>query len=127
MATVVRHKESGKTYVLVGTGYGAYKAMLPSVLGGSLFPHEESAEIPLAAVSDRYGNIIWMLTEELQVIEIDGQPVQSFFPDEPALQYQHAAEVLDEACPACGFRVTSITKSCPSCGLTLLPDEHEEV
>ncbi|WP_282937906.1 hypothetical protein [Paenibacillus sp. RC67] len=127
MATLVKHKESGKIFVLIGTGYGAYKALLPSVMGGSMFPHEEAAEIPLAALSDRYGNITWMLTEELQVIEVDGKAIRDYFPSESAQHYQQAAAAtVEESCPACGFRVTSMTKSCPSCGLTLILEEHEE-
>lgn len=127
MATLVKHKKSGKIYVLIGTGYGAYKALLPSVIGGSMFPHEESAEIPLAALSDRYGNITWILTDELQVIEVDGQAIGDYFPHEAEQHYQQGPNaVVEESCPACGLRVTSITKTCPSCGLTLILDEQED-
>ncbi|WP_028553046.1 zinc ribbon domain-containing protein [Paenibacillus sp. UNC451MF] len=123
MATLVRHKESGKTYVLIGTGYGAYKSMLPGVIGGSLFPHEEAAEIPLAALSDRYGNITWMLTRDLQVIKVDGQAIGDYFTAESD---QGFPSVIEESCPACGFRVASNAKECPSCGLTLIIEEHED-
>ncbi|MDA8227987.1 MAG: hypothetical protein M0T74_09895 [Desulfitobacterium hafniense] len=50
MAIIVRHKENGKVFALIGTGYGAYKATRPSLLGGSLFPHEEEGENPVAVV-----------------------------------------------------------------------------
>jgi len=126
MATIVKHKESGKLFVLIGTGYGAYKAMLPGVFGGSLFPQEESAEIPLAAVSDRYGNILWMLTEELQVVEVDGRPVGDYFPRGADDEAESSKPVADEACPACGFRIAATAKECPSCGLTLISEEQED-
>lgn len=124
MATIVKHKQSGKTYVLIGTGYGAYKAMLPGVFGGSLFPQEESAEIPLAAVSDRYGNIVWMLTEELLVEEVDGRPIGDYF--QKAIDKLIPSGNTEETCPACGFRVAATARECPSCGLTLMMEEHEE-
>ncbi|MFE5323670.1 hypothetical protein ACFQ88_33795 [Paenibacillus sp. NPDC056579] len=124
MATIVKHKQSGKTYVLIGTGYGAYKAMLPGVFGGSLFPQEESAEIPLAAVSDRYGNMVWMLTEELLVVEVDGRPVGDYFQNVSDRPIPH--ENAEETCPACGFRVAATARECPSCGLTLMMEEQED-
>ena len=79
MATIVRHRETAKQYVLLGTGFGAYKATRPSFFGGNLFPNEESGEIPVAAVSDQEGNVIWLYTEELQVVEVDGVPIRDLF------------------------------------------------
>lgn len=79
MATIVLHKPSGIHYVLLGTGYGAYQSHRPSVLGGDLFPHEHSGEIPAAAVCDEHGEIHWFLTEELQVAQIDGLPLSRVF------------------------------------------------
>lgn len=57
MAITARHRKSNKVYVLIGTGYGAYKATTPSFLGDNLFPHDEEGEIPVATVTDEKGEI----------------------------------------------------------------------
>lgn len=145
MATIVVHKRSGLRYVLIGTGYGAYKSQMPSVFGGSMFPREETGEIPLAAVTDREGNIKWILTDELIVTEVDGQPLHVWLEQqvEPvakqgenpngwtddqsggqAADQQHKDPVY-ELCPGCGHRVVSDAKECPSCGLALIVSEDE--
>lgn len=72
MATIVVHKDTGKYYALVGTGYSFFKDSRPSFLGGALFPHEEEGELMCAAISDEQGEISWVQTNELEVIEIDG-------------------------------------------------------
>ncbi|MBC8080583.1 MAG: hypothetical protein H7X86_09570 [Gorillibacterium sp.] len=124
MATIVLHKPSGVHYVMVGTGYGAYKALRPSFLGGALFPHEESDEIPVAAVCDEHGNLQWYLTDDLQVVEIDGAPISRVFARIRQTQKREIeASVTLETCPACGSKVRSSQKECPSCGLTLILDE----
>ncbi|MBD2843625.1 hypothetical protein IDH44_00355 [Paenibacillus sp. IB182496] len=55
MSVIVLHKSTNQRYILLGTGFGAYKAQRPSFLGGNLFPHEEADEIPVAAVCDTRG------------------------------------------------------------------------
>lgn len=75
MATIVLHYKSGKRFILLGTGFGAYKSSRPSFLGGSLFPREEEGKLPMAAVCDRSGLIEWFYTDELVVEEVDGQKV----------------------------------------------------
>ena len=39
MATIMEHRESGNRYILLGTGYGAYKSSRPSRVFGNLIPH----------------------------------------------------------------------------------------
>jgi hypothetical protein len=129
MAVMILHKVTGIPYVLLGTGYGAYKIMMPSLFGGSAFPHEESAEFPMAAVSDRYGHIHWFRTEELQVMEVDGREVIDYFEKHDALAAAakaKSADVWEEACPACHFRIMSNAIECPSCGLALLSVENSD-
>jgi len=79
MATIVLHKETGKKYVLIGTGLGAFKATRPSFFGGNLFPNEEEGEIPVTALSDENGKITWIYTSELEVLEVDGKKIKEFF------------------------------------------------
>jgi len=145
MATIVVHKRSGIRYILIGTGYGAYKSQLPGVFGGSVFPREETGEIPLAAVTDGEGNIKWILTEELVVTEVDGQPPHVWLareaepvtereadegdlPSPPSRSQTAGGEdqaQLYELCPGCEHRVVSDAKECPSCGLALIVSVDE--
>lgn len=124
MAIVVMHVKSKRKYVLLGTGFGAYKSTRPSVLGGSLFPFEDMGEIPVAAVSDSKGKIHWFLTEELQVMEIEGQKPANLIPEEIELDSGIDSKSTEiEYCPACQFKVSLHEKECPSCELVLVYEE----
>ena len=73
MAVIVKHTESGETYILLGTGFGAYKATRPSLFFGNLVPSEDSGQTTMVAVCNSEGKIGWIHSEELQVVEIDGK------------------------------------------------------
>lgn len=127
MAIVVLHIKQRKKYVLIGTGYGAYKSARASVLGGSLFPHEDMGEIPVAAVTDSKGKIHWFLTEDLQVIEIDGENLTEILKEEiETIKVTNNRIPETEYCPACNFKISVNDKECPSCELTLLYDGETE-
>lgn len=79
MAAIVIHRGSGERYVLLGTGFGAYKSSRASVFGGNLFPHEEEGIMMMAAACDSSGTIFWFKTEELKVIEVDGMEIEAVF------------------------------------------------
>lgn len=72
MAIIVRDKNTNNKYILLGTGFGAYKAVRPSFFGGNLLPHEEEGTIGTVAVCDKKGEISWIDSNDLQVIKIDG-------------------------------------------------------
>ncbi|NBI30546.1 hypothetical protein [Chengkuizengella marina] len=78
MATIVLHKPSNKKYIFLGTGFGAYKSSRSSFLGGDLFPSEEEGEYPVASVSDEFGQVKWVYTEDLQVLKIDGKSLDEY-------------------------------------------------
>jgi hypothetical protein len=121
VATIVLHKPSGEYYVLIGTGFGAYKSQRPSLVGGNLLPHEDSGEIPVAAVCNQAGVISWFYTEELTVVEIDGKPTDEWLAGLSVTSVSEAAEAQDtEQCPACLTKVRVDEEECPSCGLRLL-------
>lgn len=126
MAIIVRHKDTKRVYVLIGTGYGAYKATRASLLGGNLFPFEEKGEIPVAAVSNQRGDIEWFYTEDLKVIEVDGLQIEAVL-----APYGEIASSMDDddessfnICPACQSELTPEDKECPSCGL-VFPEGEE--
>ena len=72
MAVIVEAKKTGKRYVLVGTGFGAYKATNPSVLFGRLLRYEEEGQAALVAICDQEGNIRWSHSDDLLVVDVDG-------------------------------------------------------
>ena len=44
MAVIVKHIESGERYILLGTGFGAYKATRPSLFFGNWSPQKKLAK-----------------------------------------------------------------------------------
>jgi len=73
MATTVRHIESGEKYVLLGTGFGAFKATRPSLFFGNWAPAEEAGQVTMVAVCNNQDQIGWVHSDELQVVEVDGK------------------------------------------------------
>ena len=73
MGIIVEHKDAGKKYILLGTGFGAFKASRPSVFFGDWLPKEESGELTMVAVCDDQGQIGWIRSEELTVVQVEGR------------------------------------------------------
>ena len=73
MATIVAHKKNGGEYILLGAGYGAYKATRPSFFFGNLAPTEESGEHSLVLICDSTGEIGWVNSEDVKVVRVDGK------------------------------------------------------
>lgn len=125
MAIIVKHLETQQFFTLIGTGYGAYKATRPSLFGGSLIPHEDEAEIPVAAVCDNKGQIQWLYTKDLKVIEIDGVKIgEILFPFNEEID-EEVGDFSLIVCPACNSDLLPNDKECPSCGL-VFPDISNE-
>lgn len=74
---VVKHIKTGERFILIGTGLGMYKSSRPGALGGSLAPVEEKGAKAAVAVCDRHGNIRWVSSRLLQVVEIDGTSIEN--------------------------------------------------
>lgn len=72
MVTIVRVKSTGEKGILVGTGFGAFKAARPSLLFGNLAPTEQAGELPTAAIADAKGSIRWAYTDDVEVLTVDG-------------------------------------------------------
>jgi len=124
MAIIVRHKNDGKIYVLIGTGYGVYKSATPSFLGGNLFPNEEKGEIPVAAVTDEKGEIQWFHTDELKVIEIDGVEICEVLAKHKKTEQQNMTGLTKDVCPACAGEISVDDTTCPWCGLVFQIEEE---
>ncbi|GMQ57187.1 hypothetical protein AN1V17_15820 [Vallitalea sediminicola] len=118
MGVIVRDKVTHKKYVLLGTGFGAYKAVRPSFFGGNLIPHEEEGTIATIAVCDSKGDIIWINSNNLQVIEVDGVKIEEIALYN-AINESNKELNKYEFCPGCGTKVDVNEKYCPGCGLTL--------
>lgn|GEM_PF-3083766 len=73
-------------------------------------------KIPVAAVADEYGEIQWFLTDELQVIEIDGVKVGEIIAKHIA-EKRIPLEFSREVCPACGAEISVEDAKCPFCDL----------
>lgn len=125
MAIVVEHRKTLKKFILLGVGYGTYKATRPSFIGGNLFPNEEEGETRVVAVCDKNGNIIWFSPNKLRVVEIDGiklEKLNNVFDEEK----QKNMDLL-EACPACGQKVSIYEKECPDCGIKFVDSQYEKI
>lgn len=124
MSTIVKHRNTGQKYVLIGTGFGAYKAVAPSFFGGNLFPNEEEGTIAMVAVCDSNGDISWINSEYLQVVEIDEIKISQIdlsetFESENNLNISKDKLKSIEFCPTCGTKVNKKEQFCVGCGLKL--------
>jgi len=78
MAVIVRLNYSGDglnkgdRFILLGAGYGAFKATRPGVFFGNLSPIEESSEIPMVLVCNASGETAWVKSSHLEVVSVDG-------------------------------------------------------
>jgi hypothetical protein len=77
MAVIVLHEErENEQFVLLGTGYGLFKAMRGATLGDILSITDEG-EKSLAALCGKDGSILWADTSKLTVLSVDGQSPQA--------------------------------------------------
>lgn len=92
---------------------------------------EEDGEIKIVAVCDKNGNIKWMSSSKLIVIEVDGlklNQIDTLLEEniEENEEYTKKIETL-EKCPGCNKNVSLYEKICPYCGLTLIDDTYEKI
>lgn len=129
MAIIVRHRKTNKKYILLGTGFGAFKAVRPSFFGGNLLPHEEEGIIKMISVSDKNGNINWFYSDNLQVVEVDGIKVTEFeiLYEKNEIKQETKIEQDIEICPGCGTKVPLDQTICSQCGLTLIDNTYKKI
>lgn len=75
MAIVVELKDTKDKYILLGTGFGAFKATRPSLIFGNFAPVDENGEMEMVAICNNTGNIGWVQSSEVTVIEVDGKSI----------------------------------------------------
>lgn len=67
MAVIVKDTKTEKQYLLIGSGFGAYKSVGPSLL------FQDSGEMAVVAVCNDEGKIGWAKSKEIRVVSIDGK------------------------------------------------------
>lgn len=82
MATIVRHKKSGKTYLLLGSGFGAFQSKKPNWFFGDLIADTAEGQFAMVCVCNAEGIIGWFESSQLVVDSVDGEPVQSYFSED---------------------------------------------
>ncbi len=78
MATIVI-KRSGKKYIVLGTGFGAYQSKKPNWFFGDLMADTEEGQYKMVCVCDKDGKIGWLHSSEVVVESVDGQSVRDAF------------------------------------------------
>lgn len=74
MAVIARVKATGQRAVLIGTGFGAYRSARPSFFFGELAPKEKSGELPVVALCNEDGDVMWVHSKEIEIESVDGVP-----------------------------------------------------
>ena len=72
MATKVRHRKNGKTFLMLGTGYGAFKAMAMANTFHAMNHEIDEGELGMIAICDSAGQIHWIDHRLVEVVEVDG-------------------------------------------------------
>jgi len=72
LLTIVNQIATNKNFILIGTGFGAFKTSNPSTFRVNRPPKADEGVIPMVAVCDENGQIKWMKTNEIKIVNIDG-------------------------------------------------------
>lgn len=67
MATIVRYDGNGRSYLLVGTGFGASMHV-----ANHLFASDKGEKLPMAVLADGSGKLHWVRTTDVTVVSVDG-------------------------------------------------------
>jgi len=72
MLTIVKQITTDKKFILIGTGFAAYKTSKPSTFMVNRICKAGQGVIPMVAVCNESGEISWMNTDEIKIVDIDG-------------------------------------------------------
>ena len=73
MTAVVEEIKTGKRFVLLGTGFGAYQSMNSNVMFGEIISDVDKGQFAMVCVSNREGEIGWFESHEVRVVSVDGK------------------------------------------------------
>ncbi|MCM1990907.1 hypothetical protein [Oceanirhabdus seepicola] len=73
MLTIVKQITTDKNFILIGTGFAAYKTSKPATYMVNRVPKADEGVIPMVAVCDENGEISWMKTDEIKIVDINGE------------------------------------------------------
>jgi len=113
MATIIEHIETKERAVLLGAGFGAYsssKNMMWWTNAQDL--RKDNGVVLTVAVTDKNGNIKWVQSDKVRVVEIDGVPIQNFNIGENI-----EGETFKTKCTRCGEALKIEDPICGNCGL----------
>ena len=94
MAVIVVHKKTKARFILVGTGYGAYKSHKSHNSWDFPVDKVEEGKFPLMCICDSKGGIGWVRTSEMEVITVDGkEPWELLGYDKPKPQKKQVPRI----------------------------------
>ncbi|MFD3158664.1 hypothetical protein ACFIJ5_17765 [Haloimpatiens sp. FM7330] len=76
MAVIVRHNETKERFVLLGTGYAAYKDSSPSPIFGNFVRDNEEGQKSMIAVCDKKGKVKWLRSDKVVIEKVDGEKLE---------------------------------------------------
>lgn len=79
MATIIKTLDTKKNYILLGSGYGMYHSERPHWLMGDYEPDTKSGRAKAVCACDQHGKVIWLRSDSIQVISIDGKKPEEYF------------------------------------------------
>ncbi len=110
MAIIVQHIFSQERAILLGTGYGTFTGIMPSLWWGKVSPRVESGSLGVVSICDREGNIKWVRSIDVKVIEVDGKPVNEY-----AISKNTFSNELKSNCSACNMPLKLGISKCSHC------------
>ncbi len=72
MTTIVQHVPSGKHYILLGAGFGAWATARPNRLLGDLFATDKNGQTRVLCLCDAEGRVEWAFADRVRVVRVDG-------------------------------------------------------
>ena len=72
MTTIVQHVPSGKHYILLGAGYGAWATARPNRLLGDLFATDKNGQTRVLCLCDAEGRVEWAFADRVRIVSVDG-------------------------------------------------------
>ncbi len=73
MAVIVEKKKTGRRYIYLGSGFGMDKDRQSNSILGSLGSFDIEEIDKLICVCDESGTLEWIESDELKVIEVNGE------------------------------------------------------